>query len=364
MEGADSDEDDDDEDDDEDDEDEDESEEEEEAPPAKKAAKNETPAKKEIKKEAPKAEAPKVVEQAPRDKAADSRTLFVKNLPQNTTEEELKALSADITGLRIKEAKKPNGKNKALGKKFQFAYLEFKDDASCSENYKKLQNKKIRENELVVDYVDARSAYTKKEEKKVAEKIKDVKRVHIGGFDKTATEAELKKLFNGSTEFTLPIKKDTKLNMGFAFATYATEEKANKAIAAINGKDFNGKKLSVVNAFVRPEKVEKKVAAKKAEAVEPAAKKQKGENGVAKVADAKKAAVAAVAPVKKETLKRKAEESEDEDEDDDEDDDEDEDDDDEDDDDEDDGDEDDEDDDEDDDDSDEDDDDEDDDDEE
>jgi len=207
--------------------------------------------------------------------------------------------------------------------------LEFKDEATCVANYKSLQHSKIRGKELVVDYVDERSAYTKKEEKKVAEKVKDVKRVHIGGFDKTATEADLKKLFAGSTEFTLPIKKDTKLNMGFAFATYASEEAATKAINSLNGKDFNGKKLSVGNAFVRAEKVEKKVAEKKAAnaAVEPAAKKVKAENG--KAVEAKKAAVAAVAPVKKgkevaekASLKRKAEE-EDDDEDDEEDEDED-----------------------------------------
>jgi len=144
--------------------------------------------------------------------------------------------------------------------------------------------------------------------------------VHIGGFDKTATEADLKKLFVGSAEFTLPIKKDTKLNMGFAFASYASEDAATKAINSLNGKDFNGKKLSVVHAFVRSEKVEKKVAEKKAAtSVEPATKKVKADNG--KAVEAKKAAVDSVAPIKKDkvtqekgSLKRKAEE-EDEDED-------------------------------------------------
>jgi RNA recognition motif-containing protein len=151
-------------DDDDEDDNEDEGESEEEVKPAK-VAKKETPVKKEAL-VAKKVEEPVV--QTPRNKDADSRTLFVKNLPPNTTEEELKALSADITELRIKAAKKPNGKNKALGKAFQFAYLEFKDDATCVANYKSLQHKKIRDKEIVVDYVDARSAYTKKEEKKTS----------------------------------------------------------------------------------------------------------------------------------------------------------------------------------------------------
>lgn len=67
-----------------------------------------------------------------------------------------------------------------------------------------------------MDYVDERSAYTKKEQKKdQTPKTKDLKRLHIGGFDKTATEKDLKQVFTGCAEFSLPIsKKDGKLNMG------------------------------------------------------------------------------------------------------------------------------------------------------
>ena len=82
-------------------------------------------------------------------------------------------------------------------------------------NFKALQHKKIREKEITVDYVGEKSSYIKKEEKQDQKpKTKDMKRLHIGGFDKTATEADLKKLFTGFTEFNMPIKKDTKLNMG------------------------------------------------------------------------------------------------------------------------------------------------------
>ena len=99
---------------------------------------------------------------------------------------------------------------------FRFAYVEFADVETTNKSYKEFQNKKIRDKEIVVDYVDDRSTYTKKELKKEKEpKAKDMKRIHIGGFDKTATEKDLKKLFSNSTEFSMPIsKKDTKLNMG------------------------------------------------------------------------------------------------------------------------------------------------------
>jgi RNA recognition motif-containing protein len=82
-----------------------------------------------------------------------------------------------------------------------------------------LQHKKIRDKEIVVDYVGEKSSYTKKEEKQEQKpKVKDTKRLHIGGFDKTATEQDLKKLFTGFIEFNMPIKKDTKLNMGYGFS--------------------------------------------------------------------------------------------------------------------------------------------------
>ena len=99
---------------------------------------------------------------------------------------------------------------------FRFAYIEFADLETTTKNYKEMQNKKIREKEIIVDYVDERSSYTKKELKKEqTPKEKDLKRLHIGGFDKTANEKDLKKLFNGCSDFALPIsKKDGKLNMG------------------------------------------------------------------------------------------------------------------------------------------------------
>jgi hypothetical protein len=41
-----------------------------------------------------------------------------------------------------------------------------------------------------------------------------MKRLHIGGFDKSAKEDEVKKFFSNFTTFTLPIKKNENVNMG------------------------------------------------------------------------------------------------------------------------------------------------------
>ncbi len=225
-----------------------------------------------------------------------------------------------------KNKKKNNGDTM---KELQIAFLEFKDEATCIANFKLLQNSKIRGKEIIIEQMDddhehkhdhdhehthegeevkkenaeknekkenaeknEKKENGEKNEKKVAEEVKDTNRVYIKGFDKNATEADLKELLAGSSEFTLPIKKDTKLNMGFAFATYASEEAATKAIKTLNGTMFGGKKLSAVNANVRSETVETKASE------EPAVKKVKTENG--KAAEVKKKAS------NKGDLKRKA----------------------------------------------------------
>jgi len=75
-----------------------------------------------------------------RPKEMDCRTLFIKNLPKECTEEEVKSLSSDIIACRIKVAKTP--KNRPKGKNFAFAFVEFASEEITTRNYKALQHKK------------------------------------------------------------------------------------------------------------------------------------------------------------------------------------------------------------------------------
>ncbi len=165
--------------------------------------------------------------------------------------------------------------------------MEFPNEELTAKNYKELQHRKLRNKELVVDFVGEKSSYIKKEEKKKqqkeAQREPDSKRIHIGGLDKKTTEADLKKLFTNFTEFSMPTKKDTKLNMGFAFVTFANEDDAKKALEKTNGKEVNGRKITVEFAFKRVEQTnnkkenKKEVAKKATEEQQPAAKKRKNE---------------------------------------------------------------------------------------
>jgi cold-inducible RNA-binding protein len=78
-----------------------------------------------------------------------------------------------------------------------------------------------------------------------------MKRMYVGNIPYNATEEDLRGLFSeyGEVE-SLKIIQDqfTGKSKGFGFIEMANEEDAKKAIATLNGKDFNGKALTVAEA--------------------------------------------------------------------------------------------------------------------
>jgi len=78
-----------------------------------------------------------------------------------------------------------------------------------------------------------------------------MRKMYVGNIPYTATEEDLKELFSEYGEIeSLKIMKDnfTERSKGFGFIEMANEEDAKKAIAALNGKDFKGKSLTVAEA--------------------------------------------------------------------------------------------------------------------
>jgi RNA recognition motif-containing protein len=78
-----------------------------------------------------------------------------------------------------------------------------------------------------------------------------MKKMYVGNIPYNASEEELRELFSEYGEIeSLKIMKDqfTDRSKGFGFIEMASEEDAKKAIAALNGKDFKGKSLTVAEA--------------------------------------------------------------------------------------------------------------------
>jgi len=76
-----------------------------------------------------------------------------------------------------------------------------------------------------------------------------MKKLYVGNLSYETTESDLKELFaqTGSVETVRIITdRDTGRSKGFGFVEM--QEGADKAIAAMNGKDFNGRSLTVNEA--------------------------------------------------------------------------------------------------------------------
>src|SRR6266704_1628779 len=82
-------------------------------------------------------------------------------------------------------------------------------------------------------------------------------KLYVGNLGFDATEDELRNLFGAHgpvDEIKIVMDRDTGRPRGFGFATMQTEEGAKAAIAALNGKEWKGRALTVNEARPREER--------------------------------------------------------------------------------------------------------------
>jgi RNA recognition motif-containing protein len=82
-------------------------------------------------------------------------------------------------------------------------------------------------------------------------------KLYVGNLSFDATENDLRDLLGAHgpvDEIKIVMDRDTGRARGFAFATMNTEEGAKAAIAALNGKDWKGRALTVNEARPREER--------------------------------------------------------------------------------------------------------------
>jgi cold-inducible RNA-binding protein len=78
-----------------------------------------------------------------------------------------------------------------------------------------------------------------------------VKKIYVGNFSFHMTEPELRALFEpfGSIESaSVATDRDTGRSRGFGFVSMPNDDEADKAMAALNGKDSGGRALTVNEA--------------------------------------------------------------------------------------------------------------------
>jgi cold-inducible RNA-binding protein len=83
-----------------------------------------------------------------------------------------------------------------------------------------------------------------------------MKNIFVGNLPYNATEEALRDLFGpfgGVQQVRIMTDRDTGRSRGFAFVEMAEDDDAEKAIAALNGKDFGGRPLTINEARPRRE---------------------------------------------------------------------------------------------------------------
>ena len=84
-----------------------------------------------------------------------------------------------------------------------------------------------------------------------------MKNLFVGNMSFHTTEGDLRALFEPYGEVTrvhVVTDRDTGRARGFAFVEMASDEEAAKAIAALNGKEVDGRALNVNEARPKPER--------------------------------------------------------------------------------------------------------------
>lgn len=84
-----------------------------------------------------------------------------------------------------------------------------------------------------------------------------MKNVFVGNMSFQTTESDLRALFEPFGELTrvqVMTDRDTGRSRGFAFVEMTNDEDAAKAIAALNGKEVDGRALNVNEARPKPER--------------------------------------------------------------------------------------------------------------
>jgi len=84
------------------------------------------------------------------------------------------------------------------------------------------------------------------------------KKLYVGNLGYNVTSADLAQLFaaHGSVQSAQVIEdRDTRRSKGFGFIEMSTDEEARNAIAALNGRDHDGRALTVNEAKPRENRV-------------------------------------------------------------------------------------------------------------
>ncbi|KAH3871801.1 hypothetical protein DPMN_035016 [Dreissena polymorpha] len=172
----------------------------------------------------------------------DSKTLFVKNLVEDITEEEIRAFFEGETITEIRLPKKYNGTSKGFG------YVVFENDEAAEKMMKEKQGAELKGEKIFLDYTNEKSQHSQGSKSK---EFGPSKVLFVRNLSFQVTEDELKEIFEGSKACRIP-PNEYGQSKGFGFVEFESVEDAEKAKAEKDGLEIQGREVQLAFANDKP----------------------------------------------------------------------------------------------------------------
>ncbi|XP_038131671.1 nucleolin-like isoform X2 [Cyprinodon tularosa] len=182
-------------------------------------------------------------------KVKDHRCLFLKNVPYNATEEDIRKVFRRAVAVRF-----PGG---AKGPSQGIAFVEFKNKAVAEEMLKKKQKAQLQGRDLIVARIQRRAVTNADSKKaKAAAPLSNI--LFVNHLPEYVRENHLKSSFKNALHIRIPHVKDRPKR--FAFVEFASVADAKKALQASKNRQVckRGAKVEMCRNSLQPESSEVK----------------------------------------------------------------------------------------------------------
>jgi len=185
------------------------------------------------------------LKQAVKMSSDDPKTMFVKNLPFDTTEDMVRELFPDVVNVRMPTRSDGNIKG--------FAFLEFSSEEEVQTLVEDKQGCELDGNTLTLDFVGDRSKFGTRRSRggegsrpyRSSGPREKTKVLFVKNLSYKLSEDELQDAFDGSSSARIATFQDTGRSRGFGFVEFNNIEDAELALDRMQGQELDGREIYV-----------------------------------------------------------------------------------------------------------------------
>jgi polyadenylate-binding protein len=184
------------------------------------------------------------------EKSKQFTNVFIKNLPEDMTEQELNELTAPFgTTLSSKLMIDESGKSKGFG------FASFEDHDSAEKCVTELNEKEIRGKIIYAGRAQKKAERTQELKHQYEKRKQDRQQkfagvnLYVKNLDDTVTDDNLREAFEAHGQITsAKVMSENGVSKGFGFVCFSSPEEATKAVTEMNGRIVGSKPLYVALA--------------------------------------------------------------------------------------------------------------------